>query len=92
MNNQSNNHSDNQMKTVKHEHKKRYCPYCGTRIERLYSPESVSKIFDCSVDKIRKMIQNRQIGYKKIGRLVRIPQSELEKVGEYISSIDSFLN
>ncbi|MBN4081378.1 helix-turn-helix domain-containing protein [Caldithrix abyssi] len=77
---------------MKKKRKRKYCSYCGSRTERLYSPESVARIFDCSVEKIRKMIQKREIGYKKIGRLVRIPQSELEKVGKQIPSIRSYLS
>jgi excisionase family DNA binding protein len=75
----------------KNQNKKTYCPYCGSRTQRLYSPESVAQMFDCSVGKIRKMISQRQIGYKKIDRLVRIPESELDKVGRYFSSIDSYI-
>jgi excisionase family DNA binding protein len=33
---------------------------------------------------VRKKIQQRLIGYRKVGRLVRIPPSELERIrGEY---------
>lgn len=71
---------------------RKYCPYCGSRVERYYSPESVAKIFDCSVEKIRKMIQKREISYRKIGRLVRIPISEIERIGNRVSSIDSYLS
>ena len=66
----------------------KFCPHCGTRWERYYSPESLAKILDCSVDKVRKMIQRREIAYRKIGRLVRIPNSELEHIGVYVQSIN----
>ncbi len=72
--------------------RKRYCPYCGSRTEKLYSPETAAKILECSVEKIRKMIQKREISYKKIGRLVRIPCSEIDKIGQYFPSIDSIIS
>jgi len=64
-----------------------YCSYCGSRTEKLYSPEAAAELFDCSVEKIRRMIKRREIGFRKIGRLVRIPASELDKTGEYFKSI-----
>ncbi len=72
--------------------RKHYCPYCCSSTERLYSPETVAKMLECSVEKIRKMIQKREISYKKIGRLVRIPSSELEKIGQYFPSVDSIIS
>lgn len=71
---------------------RKYCPYCGSIVERYYSPESLAKILDCSVDKIRKMILRREISYKKIGRLVRIPNSEIEKIGSFVGGIDTYLS
>lgn len=67
--------------------KKHYCPYCGSSTEKFYSPETAAKMLECSVEKIRKMIQKREISYKKIGRLVRIPGTELERIGQYFPSI-----
>jgi excisionase family DNA binding protein len=67
--------------------RKHYCPYCGSSTEKLYSPESAAKMLECSVEKIRKMIQKREISYRKIGRLVRIPCSEIDKIGQYFPSI-----
>lgn len=63
--------------------KKPYCPYCGCRIEKLYSPETVAEMLECSVLKVRKMVWRGEIGHRRIGRLVRIPRSELETIGEY---------
>lgn len=71
--------------------RKHYCPYCGSSTEKLYSPETAAKMLECSVEKIRKMIRKREISYKKIGRLIRIPSSELEKVGQYFPSVDSII-
>ena len=71
---------------------RKYCPYCGSRVERYYSPESVAEILDCSVEKIRKMILRREISYRKIGRLVRIPVSEIEKIGSFVNGIDTYLS
>ena len=69
---------------------KKYCSHCGSRTEKYYSPETVAEIFDCSIEKIRKMIQKREIAYKKIGRLVRIPASEIERVGMNYPDFDSY--
>lgn len=69
--------------------KKSYCPYCGSSIEKYYSPESTAKLLECSVEFIRKLIRTREISYKKIGRLVRIPSSEIDRLGQYYPSIYS---
>lgn len=77
--------------TINRANRKHYCPYCGSSTEKLYSPKTAAKMLECSVEKIRKMIQKREISYKKIGRLVRIPSSELEKVGQYFPSVNSII-
>ena len=70
--------------------KKPYCPHCGSRTENLYSPETVAELLDCSVQKVRKMIQRGEIGYRRIGRLVRIPSSEIERIGEFHPRVSDY--
>ena len=66
------------------EHNKiKYCEHCGSPLEKLYSIESAAKLFDCSEQFFRNLIRDRKIGYYKIGRLVRIPDSELLKIIEF---------
>ncbi|HCK98563.1 MAG TPA: hypothetical protein DHW42_00450 [Candidatus Marinimicrobia bacterium] len=58
----------------------KFCPYCGGVIDRYYSVATVSKIYDLSEDCIRKWIKEGKIKPIKIGRAVRIPKEELEKI------------
>ena len=60
--------------------KKRYCPSCGNPHERYYSIETAAMLLDCSEQFFRNLIRDRKIGYVKIGRMVKIPSSELEKL------------
>ncbi|MCH8305061.1 MAG: helix-turn-helix domain-containing protein [Candidatus Marinimicrobia bacterium] len=70
------------------EHNKiQYCEHCGSPLEKLYSIESAAKLFDCSEQFFRNLIRDRKIGFYKIGRLIRIPDSELSKITEFIPSI-----
>ena len=68
--------------------KKKYCPYCGQPHERYYSIETAAMIMDCSEQFFRNLIRDRRIGYVKIGRMVKIPSSELEKLATFIPSLD----
>ena len=61
----------------------KYCEYCGSPLEQLYSIESAAKLFDCSEQFFRNLVRDRKIGFYKIGRLVRIPDSELLKIIEF---------
>ena len=67
--------------------KKPYCAYCGSRTERFYSPETFAGLLEVSVEMVRKMVYKGEIAYRKIGRLVRIPSSELQRVGEYFPQV-----
>ena len=58
----------------------KYCPHCGSPHERYYSIETAARIMDCSEQFFRNLIRDRKIGYVKIGRMVKIPSSELEKL------------
>ena len=64
-----------------------FCEYCGSPLEKLYSIESAAKLFDCSQQFFRNLIRDRKIGFVKVGRLVRIPHSELSKIPEFNPSI-----
>jgi len=72
--------------------KNNFCSQCGSPLEKMYSVESAAKLIDGSEQTIRKWIQNRQIGYVKIKRLVRIPQSELDKIIERRPSMDEIVH
>ena len=64
-----------------------FCEHCGSPLERHYSIESAAKLFDCSQQFFRNLIRDRKLGYIKVGRLVRIPHSELSKITEFIPSV-----
>ena len=66
----------------------RYCPYCGGRRERYYSIETAAQLMDCSEQFFRNLVRDRRIGYVKLGRMVKIPRSELEKLVTFMPSID----
>lgn len=68
--------------------KKRYCPHCGDPQERYYSIETAAMIMDCSEQFFRNLVRDRRIGYVKIGRMVKIPSSELEKLVTFMPSIE----
>ena len=61
-----------------------FCEHCGSPLERHYSIESAAKLFNCSQQFFRNLIRDRKIGFVKVGRLVRIPHSELLKIIEII--------
>ncbi len=69
-------------------YERKYCPYCGSTIEKHYSLESCAEMFDCSVQFFRNLVRDRKIGYVKIGRLVRIPMEELNKISKYIPTLE----
>ena len=64
-----------------------FCEHCGSPLERQYSIESAAKLIDCSEQFFRNLVRDRKIGFVKVGRLVRIPHSELLKITEFIPSI-----
>lgn len=68
--------------------KKKYCPYCGQSRERYYSIETAAMIMDCSEQFFRNLIRDRRIGYVKMGRMVKIPSSELEKLVTFRPSLE----
>ncbi|TFB10202.1 DNA-binding protein [Candidatus Marinimicrobia bacterium MT.SAG.2] len=68
-----------------------FCEHCASPLERHYSIESAAKLFNCSQQFFRNLIRDRKIGFIKVGRLVRIPHSELLKITEFIPSIQDEL-
>ena len=68
--------------------KKKYCPYCGDPQERYYSIETAAMIMDCSEQFFRNLVRDRRIGYVKLGRMVKIPSSELKKLANFIPSLE----
>ena len=70
----------------------KYCPYCGSTTERYFSIEKLAKIFDCSEQFFRNLVRDKKIGYVKLGRLVRIPYSEVLSLSEYIPSMNEKIN
>ena len=71
--------------------KERYCGHCGSPLEHHLSIETAAKLYDCSEQFFRNLVRDRKIGFVKIGRLVRIPHSEILKIIEKKSSISDEL-
>ncbi|MCK4822820.1 helix-turn-helix domain-containing protein [bacterium] len=68
--------------------RERYCPYCGNTQERYYSIETAAQMMDCSEQFFRNLIRDRRIGYVKLGRMVKIPSSELDRLVTLIPSLE----
>jgi len=71
--------------------KERFCGHCGSPLEHHLSIESAAQLYDCSEQFFRKLIRDRKIGFIRIGRLVRIPHSEIIKVSNSIPSLSDDL-
>jgi len=71
--------------------KERYCGHCGSPLEHHLSIESAAQLFDCSEQFFRNLVRDRKIGFIKIGRLVRIPHSEITKISNSIPSLSDDL-
>jgi excisionase family DNA binding protein len=48
-------------------------------LEEHFSPESLAQRLECSVAKVRKSIWQGQLDAVRVGRLVRIPTSSVQK-------------
>ena len=59
-----------------------------TKLQLYLSIETVAKILDCSEQFLRNLIRDRRIGYVKVGRLVRIPESEIIQLIQSYPSLD----
>jgi len=51
----------------------------GHSLEEHFSPESLAQRLECSVAKVRKSIWQGQLDAVRVGRLVRIPASSVER-------------
>ena len=66
----------------------RFCPECGSRHEKLLSVKSFAELIDCSHETIKKWVQKRILRSFKLGGLVRIPISEVDRIGTFFPSIN----
>ena len=71
--------------------KERYCGHCGSPIEHHLSIETAAQLYDCSEQFFRNLVRDHKIGFVKIGRLIRIPHSEILKITEFKFSISDEL-
>ena len=58
----------------------RFCGHCGSPMEHHLSIETAAQLYDCSEQFFRNLVRDRKIGFVKIGRLIRIPHSEIMKI------------
>ena len=77
---------------MKKKRKRRYCEYCGSPLEKYLSVKSAAGLFDCSEEFFRKRIFKREVGFTKIGGLIRIPYSEIGKIIKHYESFDELSN
>ena len=56
-------------------------------IERHYSIATLAKLFDMSCDFWRKRITSGEVRAVKVGRVVRISESEVRKIVKSVSTI-----
>lgn len=45
-----------------------------------YSPESLGQRWACSAEKVRQMCRAGELNYFRLGKLIRIPANEVERV------------
>ena len=67
--------------------KESFCGHCGSPLEHHLSIETAAQLYDCSEQFIRNLVRDRKIGFVKIGRLIRLPQSEILKIIDTKSTI-----
>ena len=48
--------------------------------DRPFTPESLADRWECSAEKIRKMVRSGEIASFKLGKLIRIPAVEVERI------------
>lgn len=69
----------------------RFCGHCGSPLEHHLSIETAALLYDCSEQFFRNLVRDRKIGFVKIGRLIRLPQSEIMKIADTIPSLSDEL-
>lgn len=58
-------------------------------IERHFRPEEVAKLSGLALGTIRRKLARREIAFRKSGRAVLIPQSEVEKLLGHFQPADA---
>jgi excisionase family DNA binding protein len=48
--------------------------------ERPYSPETLGDHWGCSAEKIRQMCRRGDLAFFRLGKLIRIPANEVERI------------
>jgi excisionase family DNA binding protein len=52
----------------------------SAELQRPFSPETLADRWGCSSEKVRQMCRNGELSYFRLGRLIRIPANEVERV------------
>lgn len=67
--------------------RRKYCSYCGGILKKYLTIEETAKVLKCSVEKIRRLVKSRKLGFKRVGRQILIPADEIERLGTYYPAI-----
>jgi len=70
----------------------KFCQYCASPLERLYSIEAAAEYLNCSKHTIRNWIRDREIDYVKIKGLIRIRKSAIEKECQTFPKMSTIVN
>ena len=60
-------------------------------MEQLYSLQSAAELLDVSVRTVRRLIKRHDIRVKRVGRRIRLTQSQVELMIQDEESIDDFV-
>ncbi len=70
----------------------KFCQYCASPLERLYSIEAAAEYLSCSKHTIRNWIRDREIEFVKIKGLIRISASAIEEESQCFPKMDKIVN
>ena len=70
----------------------KFCQYCASPLERLYSIEAAAEYLSCGKHTIRNWIRDREIDYVKIKGLIRIRKSAIEKECQTFPKMSTIVN
>ena len=70
----------------------KFCQYCASPLERLYSIEAAAEYLSCSKHTIRNWIRDRKIEFVKIKGLIRIPASAIEEESQCFPKMNKIVN
>ena len=59
--------------------REKFCTYCGSNQQKMYSVKSLAAMIDCSEQTVRGWIQGRNIGYIRIRGLSKNPSGRIRK-------------